>query len=518
MEISSKYINEIIQDNASILGNLNKSIRDFKEYCSSAENEEIFKNDVSKFAYQVLINRWTQYHYSRIMYPESPKYNENLRTFMKEIICYLPQNMYKHLNKISLIIQFPEYKLEDFGGDEAKMNKFHESCTCDELILIEIMIKVGIHECLNNFFDFTKHAFAKKEINGLFFGQNDVGKTKIFGILNEFFQDESWNRTKDEKIWRTNLANDKKHQIGIGELNLNIFKNQKEKDFDGNSKICFLRDFHKLNVDNKLIFYFLDLDCPRINESEYLLLSKFMEEMKLHYPDNLDYLSKVFIVGSNADKIILREFEKYGGVPDYNFEGFLEEKNLIFNQESLDEYNKHYANLLRFSLDDWYIEITTRVHKKIFEGVVEFDDGGQSFFVYLRQIGERLYPHLDEEYFDDIISKINVLITGKTKNMKMDELDPKNYNVCKIPDIEGSLNTLIKKDNLLKTYIKTFTYENNWLTKFLNKIYTINISDRIYLDENKIPWYADSNFNDMSNNTFRNSVAREFRGLNFNLF
>ena len=100
----------------------------------------------------------------------------------------------------------------------------------------------------------------------------------------------------------------------------------------------------------------------------------------------------------------------------------------------------------------------------------------------------------------------------------MDELDPKNYNVCKIPDIEGSLNTLIKKDNLLKTYIKTFTYENNWLTKFLNKIYTINISDRIYLDENKIPWYADSNFNDMSNNTFRNSVAREFRGLNFNLF
>ena len=86
MEISSKYINEIIQDNASILGNLNKSIRDFKEYCSSSENEEIFKNDVSKFAYQVLINRWTQYHYSRIMYPESPKYNENLRTFMKEII------------------------------------------------------------------------------------------------------------------------------------------------------------------------------------------------------------------------------------------------------------------------------------------------------------------------------------------------------------------------------------------------------------------------------------------------
>ena len=199
-----------------------------------------------------------------------------------------------------------------------------------------------------------------------------------------------------------------------------------------------------INSDN--IIYTLDFSYPRLDITDIKYLEDFMRMMGEN-SGNLDYWKKVIIMCSKTEIIKLRDYERFGGLP----------KHKHTDESTIDQYNENYSKILFKAMKKWKDRIERRKFLKIYDSMISYDDGGQSFFACMKQMALILHPNIRPNTIDAIISKIPVIFI----NEESDSITP-------IPNFQINERFNHRK---LDFMIKHNTLDSNWLRSIYNQIY-----------------------------------------------
>lgn len=371
-----------------------------------------FITDVSKLA-------WFEYQNFKRDESKIKEYYMKAYNFLPEKIkniCKFIINSRKYINYVE------SSDLSDEEVIEYYTYMINNKCEIDEII--EILISLKQESKFNNVFtSIEKNLNTKKKINCIIFGRPCSGKDSIISTSYRYFINPDISR-----LSRSN------------KLNLNI----------GNLEINFeVTNF--VNKDSKII-YTLDFSQPRLDVSDYNLLTNLIIQMK-RFKSNLDYWKNVIIVCSKTNNIKLNKYERYGGFPKYN----RRKSNM-----TIKDYNKTYSKTIYQAMSDWKDSIENRKFKKIYDSTVRFGDQGQSLLVYLKEIAKTYYPSIKTTEIDEIVSKIPVIFIND-EYTQGDIIRP-------IPNFDDALNENFE-DRLYDFKKKQLTLDSNWVSSLYNLIY-----------------------------------------------
>ena len=417
--------------------------------------KEYFKNkshieSIKKFTKCVIRNYWLEF------IENSSKRDQ--KELIEKIVDFLPKKLLDIFNQYVSIIEYDSYNFTDHKNFKETF-KLMCSTKWPNSKIADVMIKLNFDSNIKEVVDTIYKDVDKSSVtNSLLFGRTGCGKTTLACITEGYFCTLNNNVPGERIISDNGRGTDdfEKISMKISNAVLNLYDftgfSDPGKGFENtiifNSLIDKLKNesnSNKINLDT--ILYTLDLSVPRLDKSDYDLLNLFMTQMSKIY-DGLDYWNNVILVCTKANLVKIKQYEKFGGLPEYELSNFRQKNKLPLNQETINKYNNIYKYKLYQAMEQWYQEIKRRIFCKLFDGRICQDDNGQSFNIYFKKIAKSIYPDMTDSYLDDIVKNISYVIVGEAdKDEESNKWDYRNCKIKAIPNFDDSLNEFFEDDD-----------------------------------------------------------------------
>lgn len=415
---------------------------------------------------------------------------------MELIIEFLPENLYNIFKEYAVLIEYSNYKLTEHSQFDFLFNNMMKTNTSKKKIA-QVIDYLKSDPSIKSIFDEIKKITSiSSSVNTLIVGRSGIGKTTLSCITEGFYSSLNNSIPKSRCIsnnGRGTVSFEKINlQIQNTDLNVYDFIGFSDPGLGFDNKRLFnnlLNELKKNSCDSKInldsIIYGLDLSIPRLDINDYNFLEMFMTQMSKVY-DNLEYWKSVIIVCTKANLIKLKEYEKFGGLPEYKISKFKKENKLPMNKDTIKKYNRIYRKELIKVMELWKLEIKNRIFCKIFDGRICQDDNGQSFNIYFKIIAKKIYPTIEEKYLDNVIKNLNYVVIGDAeKNPNSKIWDYRNCKIKPLPNFDDSINEFYE-DFEFDIDKKSYTYDFNWFTTLQNKLYNISNSESFKLTISKL--------------------------------